>query len=637
MRIPDSFRSRRVAICALCLAASLLPPIVPAQVAGSIDVPEVDIGANLLEARRQDQLKTVDRFEVFHGFRFTDRRAASKIDFLHQAVDDGAVEYKMVHYDHGNGLAVADVDGDGKLDVYFTNQLGANALWRNRGGGVFEDVTATAGVAVADRISMAASFADYDNDGDPDLFVTTVKMGNLLFANNGKGRFEDVTERAGVGYVGHSSTGVFCDYDRDGWLDLMLTNVGVFTTEEQGRGGYYVGVENAFQGHLMPERSEASILYRNLGDGRFADVTAETGLVDPGWNGDAACADLSGDGYPDIYMMSMQGDDHYWESVEGKRFVDKTAERFHKTPWGSMGIKFFDFDNNGGLDLLLTDMHSDMSLEADPPIEKFKSLITWSDEFLQGGANNVFGNAFYRNRGDGTFDETSDLLGAENYWPWGPSIGDLNADGWEDVFIAASMSFPFRYGINSVLLNNAGKKFLDSEFILGVEPRAGGETRIPWFEIECSGGEDDHRLCAGRTGKYSVTGTLGTRSAAIFDLDDDGDQDIVTVEFHHKPQVLVSNLSDERPVNYLKLRLEGAKSNRSGIGATVRVKVGGRTLMRLHDGKSGYLGQSDMPLYVGLGDATKVDEVEIAWPSGTVDRLTEGIRLNQVWRVREGG
>src|SRR5205807_762767 len=209
------------------------------------------------------------------------------------------------------------------------------------------------------------------------------------------------------------------------------------------------------------------------------DVTEKVGLRSTGWSGDASFTDFDGDRFPDLYVLNMQGDDHYFKNDGGRRFVDETAAHFPKTPWGSMGIKFFDFDNDGRVDLYLTDMHSDMSEEIGPEREKLKSRMQWSDHFLQGGGDNIFGNAFYRNKGDGRFEEISDAIGVENYWPWGPSVGDLNADGWEDIFVAASMSFPFRYGINSLLLNDRGERFRDAEFLLGIEPRRGGKTATP--------------------------------------------------------------------------------------------------------------------------------------------------------------
>src|SRR6185295_11652514 len=296
------------------------PP--PAEHAGgdSFFYPDPDPGVAALPQRRKDQLAHAGEIGAFHGFGFTDRLSLSGITFHHEAVDDSGRTYKMVHYDHGNGLTVADVDADGKPDIYFITQLGSNQLWHNNGDGHFSDVTARAGVGLVDQISVTASFADVDNDGDPDLFVTTVRKGNHLFRNDGKDRFTDVTKEAGLDYSGHSSGAVFFDYDKDGKLDLFVTNVGRYTTDAQGRGGFYVGMEDAFQGHLHPERSEASILYHNLGNGKFENVS-KTVLEHVGWSGDATAIDANADGWPDLYVLSMQGDDKFYRNDGGKRFV----------------------------------------------------------------------------------------------------------------------------------------------------------------------------------------------------------------------------------------------------------------------------------------------------------------------------
>src|SRR5215470_565774 len=172
-----------------------------------------------LEANRQKQIEAAKSWKVFHDFQFSDQYEASGITFEHHPVDDAAKNYKAVHYDHGNGLAVADVDGDGLLDIYFVNQLGGNQLWRNLGQGKFENITSKAGVGLEDKICVTASFADIDNDGLPDLFVTTVRMGNVLFKNLGQGKFKDITQESGLAGHGpprHSSGAVFFDFNNDG-------------------------------------------------------------------------------------------------------------------------------------------------------------------------------------------------------------------------------------------------------------------------------------------------------------------------------------------------------------------------------------------------------------------------------------
>jgi hypothetical protein len=197
------------------------------------------------------------------------------------------------------------------------------------------------------------------------------------------------------------------------------------------------------------------------------------------------------------------------------------------------------------------------------------------------------------------------------------------------------MNYPFRYAPNSLLLNNAGQEFLDSEFLLGVEPRRSGRTHTPWFEDQCVASAKPGSPCAGRTGKIMVMATLGSRSSAIFDLDQDGDLDIITNDFNSEPQILVSNLAGRHPVRWLEVVPVGTVSNRNGLGATVRVVAQGRTLTQWVDGKSGYMSQSAIPVYFGLGDAAAVDRVEIDWPSGRKQVVTDGLRVNTTVRVTE--
>jgi hypothetical protein len=582
------------------------------------------------------QVKAAAGLAAFHDFQFTDRLAESGITFKHGIVDDAGKSYKAVHYDHGNGVAMADVDDDGRLDIYFVNQVGGNQLWRNLGGGRFENITAAAGVGVPGRIGVSASFADIDNDGDADLYVTTVRGGNMLFENDGKGHFKDISKASGLGYVGHSSSAVFFDYDRDGRLDLFLLNVGRYTTNRIAGDGhrYYVGIDNAFEGHLKRGLAEQSILYHNEGGNRFVDVSKRLDLRDLSWSGDASAVDVNDDGWPDLYVLNMQGNDEYYENAGGKRFVRKSRPVFPRTSWGAMGIKVFDVNNDGRLDIFITDMHSDMSDMPEPDHEKMKSTMKWSPSVVGDGRASIWGNTLFLKEGPGKFREVSDSLRAENYCPWGPSVGDLNADGYDDAFVASGMNYPYRYMINSVKLNDRGVKFADAEFLLGIEPRKGG-IATPWFELDAAGKDKAHKDAAGATGRVAVWGARGTRAAVIFDLDGDGDLDIVTNEFNAAPMVLVSNLSDKTRVRYLAVKLTGTTSNRDGLGAIVKVTAGGSSYTKVFDGNSGYLSHSLYPLYFGLGAAESVDTIEVLWPSGKKQTVRAPIAMNSVIEVRE--
>lgn len=638
-------RSMRIGVwssilaCAVCVGMVMKTRAADESGMPEVRYPRVDVGLQTIQSRIEAQRATVQQFKVFYGFHFADKLKESGITFVNHVVPEASYEYMAVHYDHGTGIAVADIDGDGLYDVYFVNQVGGNELWKNLGNGKFKNITDEAGVGLKDRISVGASFADVNNTGRPDLFVTTVDQGNVLFRNDGNDHFTDVTEQSGLGKAAHSSGALFFDYNRDGLLDLLVCNVGVYTTKQKGPAGEYFGLKDAFYGHLHPERFEAPVLYENLGNYHFKDVTADVGLHPKIWGGDADVADLNGDGWPDIYFLNMEGSNHYFENEGGKKFTDKTSTYFPKTPWGAMGIKFFDYDNDGRMDLYITDMHSDM-FEGDvsPEHEKEKTLVNRPppDSALGGPASNyIFGNAFYHNIGGGKFEEISDKIGVETYWPWGVSVGDVNADGWDDIFVTAGMNFPFRYAINSMLLNNRGVNFLDAEFLLGIEPRRVPYT--PWFGMDCSNavGGLGQKICEGYKTKIMVMAPKASRSSVIFDLDNDGALDIITNDFNSEPQVLVSNLAQQKKIHWLKVLLVGSKSNREGLGATVRVTAGGHTYLKYNDGKSGYLSQSDLPLYFGLGDNAKIDQVEVQWPSGREQTLRRNLKENQVLVIAE--
>jgi enediyne biosynthesis protein E4 len=183
-------------------------------------------------------------------------------------------------------------------------------------------------------------------------------------------------------------------------------------------------------------------------------------------------------------------------------------------------------------------------------------------------------------------------------------------------------------------LNDRGQRFVDAEFVVGVEPRKGG-VATPWFELDASGKDKAHPDAAGATGRVTVWGARGTRSAVIFDVDNDGDLDIVTNEFNAAPMVLLSNLTEKTPVHYLAVKLTGTTSNRSGLGASVKVTAGGSTYTKVMDGNSGYLSHSLYPLYFGLGSAEAVDSIDVVWPSGKTQTVKAPIRINALIDVRE--
>jgi hypothetical protein len=275
-----------------------------------------------------------------------------------------------------------------------------------------------------------------------------------------------------------------------------------------------------------------------------------------------------------------------------------------------------------------------MSQTIPPEQEKLKSTMVWPVSFRGTGKTSIWGNSFFLKEGPNKFREVSDEIGAENYCPWGPSVGDLNADGFDDAFIASGMNYPERYMIDSVKLNDGGRRFVDAEFALGIEPRSGGVS-TPFFELDASGKDRTHKDAQGEAGRIAIWGARGTRSSAIFDVDGDGDLDIVTNDFNAAPMVLISNLSEKAQVRYVAVKLTGSSSNRNGLGAVVKVTAGGVSYTKVFDGNSGYLSHSLYPLYFGLGAAPAVDGIEVQWPSGKKQSAPGPFKMNSMIEVRE--
>jgi hypothetical protein len=545
---------------------------------------------------------------------FRDIAAVSGVDF-HMAFlpNEQGEKFKVNLYDHGCGLAVADYDGDGHDDVLFLNQLGTNALYRNRGDGTFENATRRAGpLALGDRVCVGAAFGDYDNDGDQDVYITSTRGGNMLLENTSGGAFRDVTAQAGVTCVAHSQTPAFFDYDDDGDLDLFVTNSARWTSDQLDREShYYVGPDALWDNVDDEDDMETNVLFRNDGQGRFTDVTAEAGVGGRGWGGDVAAFDYDDDGRLDLFVTNMFGSSQLYHNDGNGRFDDVTRESLRRTSFGAIGCKAFDFNADGRLDLFTADMHSDMWIAPAErnlvePSKKYgfrfgpKSDTLSADEqeiFLDRahlkGNELVYGNTLFRNDGEGRFAEVSDAAGMETFWPWGVATGDFDNDGQEDVFVPSGMGYPFFYWPSCLMHNNGDDTFSDVAAKVGIEPPADGR-----FLGERIG----HRLAA-----------RSSRCAAVADFDGDGRLDLMVSNFNDRPFYFKNQLPKR---HFIALRLRGTKSNRDAVGAVVKLFVDERVMVRQVHATGGYLSQSSKTLHFGLGDDARIDRAEIRWPSG---------------------
>ncbi len=519
---------------------------------------------------------------------FRDRAWLAGIDF---ALENHPTADKHMIETMAGGVAAFDADGDGAVDIFFTNGAVipslkkespkyANRLYLNDGRMHFTDVTERAGVA-GRGYSMGAAAADYDNDGDVDLFVAGV-FENILYRNEGAGRFEDVTAASGIREGEWSVAGGWFDYDNDGFLDLFVVN---YADWELGSDPFCGDREKNLRAYCGPEHLQPipNRLYRNQGDGTFKDVSRASGIADHAGRGmSVAFGDADGNGTLDVivtndnlpnFLFVNQGDGTF---EEGGLFAG-VALLEHGDPVASMGVDFRDYNNDGLADIAVT------------------ALI--AETF-----------PLFRNAGDGFFEDATGISGLAKLTSrrsgWGNGLFDFDNDGWKDLFTANSHvndlietfeeTTPYKEP-NSVFANRGNGKFHD------VSAQAGSQFQTARVH----------------------------RGAAFADFNRDGRIDVV-VSSLGGPAELWENISPGGN-HWLHLRLTGTKSNRDGIGAQVLIDGGQHNTMT---SAVSYASSSHDGVHFGLGKAASVKKVEIRWPSGTVQTL-EDVETNRAVEVRE--
>ena len=495
------------------------------------------------------------------------------------------------------GSAFFDYDRDGDLDLYVLNgsRVGGfpgrdrprNALYRNEGA-TFSNATEESGLGDTGW-GMGCAVADYDNDGDADIYVTNYGS-NALYENRGDGAFADVAQRAGVFGDEAFSTGcAFFDYDRDGDLDLYVANYVDFdhfmeTTPD--RRHEWRGLIVHFGPHGM--RGEADVFYRNEGEGVFSDATAVAGLVDRDmlYGLGVVAGDYDNDGDSDIYVANDTGPNYLYENRGDGTFTDVAwmkgaAYSEGGEPQGCMGIAFGDYDNDAYPDILVTNF--------------------WEE------TNTLYHNDGGRFFSDLTFDAGVGLESFQ-FLAWGTGFFDYDNDGDKDLFVANGHVYP------QVDRANLGVSYAQTNQL---------------FE----------NMGDGTFAEVSLTSGAGlqiekvSRGASFGDCDEDGDLDIFVLELNDLPTLLRNDGGDRN--NYLIVRTEGTESNRDGIGARVKLRCGDVTQVGEVRSGSSYLSQNDLRVHFGLGECTTVDRLEVFWPSGLVESF-EDLSSNRVLVIREG-
>jgi hypothetical protein len=552
-----------------------------------------------------------------YGFYLEESAKASGIDFVHQAPHlDSKLDHIMPQIaSMGASVTVVDFDRDGWQDIYVTNsgEGTKNHLYRNLGNGKFKDVAEEMGIADLNQpgtgVCMGAVWGDYDNDGYEDLFVN--KWGRPeLFHNEGGKKFTRVTEQAKLPAWLNSNAAVWLDYDGDGKLDLFIA-------------GYYP--ENLDLWHLkdtriMPDSFEYAknggrrFLMHNLGNGVFEDVTAKMGIDSHRWALAVTAADLRGTGYPDIFVANDYGYSEIYANQGGKGFKEVGKESLYYDPLGTgpksgMNASIGDIQNSGKFAV-------------------YVSNISEEGQLIQG--NNLWIPKPGKEGNTVQYDELAKDMGVDlGGWSFGAQFGDLNNDGNQDLYvvngyISADRNASYWYDYSKIS-GAHGAIITDAKNwpVMGNQSLSGFQQKKLWIN-DGAGRFNEVAQAVGAKDIYDG------RSVALGDFENKGKLDIV-VSNQKGPLLLYKNTvtPDNKWVDF---ELEGTKSNRSAIGAQVRVFWNGQQQLQEVSGGSGFCAQNQRRLHFGLGKAPKIEKVEVRWPSGKIQTLPapETGKINKV-------
>lgn len=490
----------------------------------------------------------------------------------------------------GSGGAFFDADGDGWLDILLVNSMdwkpgnrkSLGALYRNNRRGAFSDATANSGLDI-EVYGMGVAVGDYDNDGREDVYITALE-GDHLFHNEGAGKFRDVTKASGIRNADFGTSAAWFDYDRDGKLDLFVANYVQWTPQTD----QWCSLDGTTKSYCTPEKYKgtSSKLYHNLGGGRFEDATRKAGMGDPTSKSlGVAILDYNGDGWPDIFVANDTQPNKLYRNNRNSTFTEEgvsagVAFGEDGTARGAMGADAADYDRSNRPHLLVANFSSQML-------------------------------ALYHNEGGGLFVDQapSSPVGRASLLTlaFGAFFFDYDLDGYQDIFAAnghieeqiGRVQPKIQYKEPPLLFRN-----LDGRGFENVSARMGAQFNRP----------------------------IVARGAAYGDYDRDGDLDLL-ITTNHGPAYLFRNDGGNQN-HWLSVRTVGAKSNRDGIGAVVRIEsASGKQWGMVRSGSS-YCSQSDLALTFGLGRDTSVSSLEIEWPGGRKQRLTS-IAANQFVRINE--
>ena len=594
------------------------------------------------------------------------RGAESGITFRNELGKENTYTYLT----NGAGLAVGDYDNDGLPDIYLVSQDGPNRLYRQVSPFRFEDVTAAAGnVDGGAAWGTGASFADIDNDGDLDLYVCNLEAPNRCYRNEGNGTFTEVAQQLGIAHTGASMMAAFADYDRDGDLDLYLLNnralhagwsltpevlgdmrapgdtvrePGAMVPSERDLRGplaqWFFGgralpptaqVPDALKEHFFAAHGriymagQPDVLYRNDGS-VFRDATRGAGLSDQGMGLSATWTDYDEDGWPDLYVANdLESPDTLWRNRGDGTFEDVTLQALPHTAYYGMGSDAADVDNDGRIDLFVGDMSATTHRMA-------KVLMGDMDRqrhfLVHSRPAQIMRNALYHNTGTGRFEEVAHLAGvASTDWTWSTLFGDLDNDGLNDLFVTNGIA---RFDMNPDIeekVRALWRQDRQAEAIAQIRSVPAVPERN--HALRNLGNLRFQRMGA----DWGLDLQAVSHGAALVDLDRDGDLDAVVNNFQEEASVHENTGTEGHAV---AVRLVGTRSNRQGIGARVELTTASGTMVREAWLSRGYLSGQEPWLHFGTGAETRIRELTVLWPSGARQSFTD-IPTDRVYTITE--
>jgi hypothetical protein len=554
-------------------------------------------------------LTACDRTPPLFELLSTETTGVTFVNQLPETPEINIINY--LNYYNGGGVAAGDVDGDGLPDLYFTSNLGPDRLYRNEGDFRFEDITERAGVGEASGWTSGVTMADVNGDGHLDIHVSTVTHltlhgRNVLYINDGDGTFTDRTAEYGLHHVGYSTQAAFFDYDGDGDLDMYLLN---HSTHEM-RGVPW----NPQRGDRHPEAGDR--LYRNDGN-RFADVSQASGIYGgvEGYGLGVVASDLNLDGCPDLFVANdfHENDFLYFNNCDGS-FTESITTSTGHTSLSSMGVDAADFNNDGRPDVMVLDM-----LPAREEILKSSAraedMQTYQFKITAGLHPQFVRNTLQVNRGQGWFSEIGHLAGVyATDWSWSPLFADLDNDGYKDLFVTNGIyrrpndldyiSYVADRSVQATFEQGLTDEFLTT--LLEHMP----QVALPNYAYRNNGDLTFTNMAEA----WGLAQPGFSTGAAYVDLDNDGALDLVTNNIN-APAGIYRNRARELSENhYLTVRLQGSRANTAGIGAKVIVERDDMTQLLEQSPTRGYQSSVDLRLHFGLGASQRVDSLLVIWP-----------------------